>query len=46
MITKELSTKIVKSRTHGAGVIVLRREHISFIAKMHNFIKQKKGQDL
>ena len=39
MITKEESTEIVNFITPGAGVLVLGRGHISFIVKMHYFLK-------
>ena len=39
MMTKEGSTKIVNFMTPGAGVLVLGRDHISHIVKMHYFFK-------
>ena len=39
MMTKEVFTKIVNFMTHGAGVLVLGRDHISHIVKMHYFFK-------
>ena len=39
MLTKEGSTKIVNFMTPGAGALVLGRDHISCIVKMHYFFK-------
>ena len=39
MMTKEGSTKIVNFMTHGAGVLVLGRGHISHVVKMHYFFQ-------
>ena len=37
MMTKEGSTKIVNLMTHGAGILMPGRGHISHIVKMHYF---------
>ena len=39
MMTKEVSTKIVKFMIPGAGVLVLGCGHIGHIVKMHYFLK-------
>ena len=40
MMTKEGSTKIVHNMIPGAGILVLRRNHISHIVKMHYFFEK------
>ena len=39
MMNKEASTKIVNFMNSGAGVLVLGRDHICHILKMHYFFK-------
>ena len=39
MMTKEGSTKIVNCMTPGIGVLVLRCDHISYIVRIHYYIK-------
>ena len=39
MVTKEGSTKIISFMTPGAGVLVQGHGHISYLVKMHYFLK-------
>ena len=41
-ITKEGSTKFVHFITPGAGIRVLKHEHITHTVKMHNFFSKPK----